>query len=94
MTTNIKFPKHDCELILNHNQCRSYYETVAQYVAEDEGRPENQQYLEWVSPEQRQKAIDTNEIWVLQWYPNTPIGFNVLAACDLNVLLKAAVDES
>ena len=81
------FPKHDASLILTHNDHKSYYKTVAQAVEEnDHGyRDDN-----WVSPEQKQKAIDTNKCWMLQWYPDTPRGFYILSAADLDVLLAAA----
>jgi hypothetical protein len=64
------------------------YRTVQQSIdLEDHGYTEDC----WVSPEQMQKAIDTNECWFLQWYPETPIGFNILSAADLDVLLAAAL---
>jgi hypothetical protein len=44
----------------------------------------------WVSPEQKQKAIDTNECWELHWYPDTPVGSYTLLAAELDVLLAAA----
>ena len=78
----MKFPEHDAGLFLSHNEHKTYYETVEEFVAE--GTP-----LEWVSEEQKRKAFATNEIWVLQWYPNTPAGFNILAAADLDVLMEA-----
>lgn len=49
--------------------------------------------VHWVNPEQRQKAIDTNECWHLQWYPSTPAGFCLLSAVDLDVLLEAALAD-
>jgi hypothetical protein len=83
----LKLPRHECSLSLAHNQNRDYYETVQQYADgfADRGCP-----LEWVSDEQKAKAVATNEIWVIQWYPDTPVGFIRLAACDLGVLLDAA----
>jgi hypothetical protein len=79
------FPKHEAALFLTHNEHKSYYKTVLQEI-EDEAHG----YRDWVSEEQKLKAIETNECWVLQWYPNTPIGFCLLAAADLDVLLEAA----
>lgn len=83
----IEFPKHEASLHLTHNQHKAYYQTVQQMIDND-----NHGYSDdcWVSPEQRQKAIDTNECWYLQWYPNTPVGFCILSAADLIVLLDAA----
>lgn len=86
MDSNL-FPRHDAGLTLTHNEHLGSYETVAQSIA-DEGFGLGSD--DWVSEEQKQKAIDTNEVWTLQWYPSTPVGFNILSAADLDVLLEAA----
>jgi len=79
------FPKHDASLHLTHNQHKAYYMTVLECIeARDFG------YNDWISDEQRDKAIETNECWFLQWYPNTPVGFCILASADLEPLLAAA----
>jgi hypothetical protein len=86
--TDLKFPIHKASLHLTHNEHLAYYQTVADRINDsDHG------YTDWVSPEQKQKAIDTNDCWTLQWYPNTPVGFNILSAADLDVLLQAALKE-
>lgn len=83
----MEFPKHEASLHLTHNEHKSHYMTVEECIlTKDHG------YRDWVSEEQKQKAIDTNECWYLQWYPNTPVGFCLLAAADLDVLLKAALE--
>lgn len=86
--TKLQFPVHKVSLHLTHNQHKGYYLTVAESIADhDHGYT-----IEcWVSEEQRQKAIDTDECWTLQWYPDTPIGFCILSAADLDVLLRRAV---
>ena len=82
----MKFPVHRASLTLTHNDHLSVYKTVKQAIDdEDHG------YEDWVSPEQKQKAIETNDCWFLQWYPYTPTGFEILAAADLEVLLTAAL---
>lgn len=84
----IKFPAHECGLFLAHNEHKDYYQTVADRIRnEDHGCLA----INFVSPEQMQKAIDTNEMWVLQWYPRTPITSYILSAADLDVLLAAAL---
>lgn len=83
----INFPEHDCALHLVHNEHKSYYQTVAEWIADCESRDF---YWDWVSDEQKAKAIAANDCWTLQWYPRTPIGSHCLAACDLEVLLEAA----
>lgn len=83
----MQFPKHEASLHLTHNEHKSYYRTVAEAIKDgDHGYTED----DWVSPEQMQKAIETNECWTLQWYPRTPVGFNLMSAADLDVLLEAA----
>ena len=86
----IDWPKHEASLILTHNDHKSVYDTVQQAI--DQG---SHGYTDdcWVSPEQRQKAINTNECWMLQWYPHTPVGFCLRSAADLNVLLYEAKKE-
>lgn len=81
----MKFPAHKASLHLTHNDHTTCYETVESYCS----RP----YFDdkdWVSEEQKKKAFETQEIWELQWYPETPVGFYKLIAADLDVLLEAA----
>lgn len=79
------FPPHAASLHLTHNQHKAYYETVEEYTADSS-------HDSWVSEEQRAKAIASNDMWELQWYPDTPIGFYRLFAADLDVLLAASTD--
>ena len=83
----IIFPKHLC-LHLEHNQHKACYETVEQWLAYY-----NNECGDWVSEEQKQKAIATDSCWSLKWYPDNPIGSYRLLACDLDVLLKEAADD-
>lgn len=83
----MNFPPHAAALHLTHNDHKSYYQTVAESVGrQDHGYRDN----DWVSDEQKAKAIQTNDCWTLQWYPNTPVGFNLMSAADLDVLLAEA----
>lgn len=83
----MEFPRHAASLHLTHNDHKSYYQTVAESIEQgDHGYKDD----DWVSAEQRQKAIDTNECWTLQWYPDTPVGFCLMSAADLDALLTAA----
>ena len=84
------FPKHEASLHLTHNDHKAVYETVEDSVGF--GRHGYEPEC-WVSPEQMQKAIETNDCWTLQWYPHTPVGFCLLSAADLDVLLKAACED-
>lgn len=86
----MKWPKHEASLHLTHNQHKAYYRTVAELIEEGGFGCEAE---EWVSEEQKQKAIATNDFWTLQWYPDTPVGFCVLSAADLDALLEAAAEN-
>lgn len=85
MTNNLEkmFPDHKCSLTLTHNQHKDYYQSVISYLSDREIPLDD-----WVSEEQWEKAIETDSMWELQWYPDTPIGFIRLFACDLDVLLE------
>lgn len=85
----MNFPNHKASLTLTHNDHKDVYETVAQFIEK-----EQHGYTAecWVSDEQKQKAINNNDCWTIQWYPDTPIGFYILAAADLDVLLAAACE--
>ncbi len=80
----MNLPAHKCGLILEHNTHKGYYETASQHLDRLELEPD------WPSPEERAKAIDRDEIWTLQWYPETPIGFELVAAASLEALLEFA----
>lgn len=66
-------------LTLEHNPGRAMYQTVEQYL-------EGEMPCDWESSEHRQRAIATNEIWLIRWYPDTTIGFIELAAPTLDEL--------
>jgi len=82
----MKLPKHKCGLYLTHNKHKDFYKTAEEEIID-------QQAVDWESEEAKQKAIDTNEIWELQWYPDTPIGSYCIAAPTLEELLKFAENE-
>ena len=42
----------------------------------------------WESEEAKQRAIEMDECWTLQLYPDTPIGFMAIAAPTLEDLLR------
>lgn len=76
-------PPHKCGLNLNHNDHKNNYETAAQWIVDND-------WCDWKNEHAKQRAIDTDEIWTLQWYPNTPVGFYALAAPTLDELLARA----
>ena len=82
MSLTNTLPSHSCGLYLEHNAYKCLYESVEHAVADLEDA--------WISPEERVKALETGDIWTLQWYPDTPVGFYLLAASNLDVLLDRA----
>jgi len=79
------FPKHQ-SLFITHNQHKSYYETIEQYLEPYDWDDD------WVSEEQKQKSLETQELWELQWYPDTPISFYKVMGADLDVVLAKALE--
>ena len=72
-------PEHKCGLHLSHNEHRDVYETIEEfYDAED-----------FASLEEWNKAVAEDSVWVLHWYPNTPIGFIRIAASTLEAIESA-----
>lgn len=75
-------PAHKAGLILSHNDHLTLYETVSEWIGQmGENGPD------WVSDEEKARGKETNEMWELHWYPNTPVGFNHVAASSLVALL-------
>ena len=80
---DIAFPRHEAGLSLNHNDHKNIYQPAAEWIAEND-------WCDWKDEDAKQRAVATNEIWTLQWYPNTPVGFIALAAPTLQELLAWA----
>lgn len=79
-------PAHKCGLYLEHNAHRDVYQSAADLIAE-------QQYDGWKNQEAIQRAIATDEIWELQWYPETPVVFTRIFAPTLVELLAFAKEQ-
>ena len=78
----IQLPEHKCGLYLEHNSYRDYYTPLTTAV-EEEGE-------HWISEDERAKALESGEIWTLQWYPNTPIGFYRVVGSSLESVIEAS----
>jgi hypothetical protein len=84
----MNFPSHKAGLYLTHNQHKDYYETVEEHINEYANMSKN----DFVSPEDYQRCVDTNELWELQWYPDTPIGFHKVLGSSLEVVMVRAME--
>lgn len=82
----MRFPKHKAGLSLEHNQHKNVYETALDWITAHE-------WCNWKDEESKQRAIDTDEIWTLQWYPETPVGFCAVAAPTLKELFELTDDK-
>ena len=82
----MKLPKRKASLIIEHNPHKNYYETVEEHV--NGFCPDS-----WASEEERVNSIMGNELWTIQWYPETPVGFCVVHASTLDAALAAANED-
>lgn len=73
-------PGHSGGLYLSHNPHRDVYETVATWEAQDHRAGD------WISPEERERALSTGEVWVIRWNTGTPRETFRLAASSLEAL--------
>lgn len=89
MSDNMKFPKHKAGLFLTHNEHKDYYQSAEDWLKEQISDSKDPLYS-WESEEAMVRAIATDSIWVLHWYPDTPIGFYCIAAPTLEELLAYA----
>jgi len=80
-------PPHKAGLFLEHNVHKNYYNTAKEAIFQQR---EQEIGPHWKDEEAVQRAIETNEIWTLQWYPETSIGFCQVAAPTLQELLELA----
>ena len=79
-------PPHKCGLYLTHNEHRDWYESIEDFIANRELAGD------FPSEEEHLKAVAEDSLWVLHWYPETPIGFHRVAASSLEAI-KLALEE-
>ena len=79
-----RLPAHKAALYLTHNDHLSVYETVEQWWADKMYCDDD----DWVSLEEKAKALESNEVWELRWYPDTPVGFYIRLASTLEAVLE------
>lgn len=84
----IQWPKHNASMHITHNQHKAYYKTVKECVDKDDHG-----YRDWVSDEEKQKAIEADECWHLQYYPKTPVGFWNISASTFEALMDYVKKE-
>lgn len=80
------FPKHAAGLELLHNPHKSEPVTIAEYESDRQSYGD----AAWVSAEERRKALETDELWTLCWYPITHIGCIDLWGSTLEAVLASS----
>jgi hypothetical protein len=75
-------------ITINFNDHKGSYVKTAEAVIDG-----TYDYADWVSDDEKRKAVETDSVWTLQWYPETPIGFYCLAASSLDAVVRAALGE-
>lgn len=80
----MNLPKHACGLYLSHNEHRDYYESATEWIGNQDAP--------FKDDESKARAIATDSVWVLQWYPRTPVGFRIIAAPTLEEALDWAAE--
>lgn len=78
----IKLPNHKAALYISHNSHINSYQTINEYI--DFVDPN------WQNEEHKQRSINTNEIWEMRIYENSPVGSIHIAAPTLDELLVFA----
>jgi hypothetical protein len=73
-------------LCLTYNDHSCNYQTAE--VAELDG---NFSHVTWPSAEEKELALSSNSVWILQWYPNTPVGFCAVGAASFAACLAFAL---
>lgn len=74
-------PEHKCSLTITHNPHKDFYETVADYCRRFGANC-------WADEFSMVRAIDSDELWEIQWYPDTPNGFFKVMAPTLEEALE------
>ena len=86
--SSLALPRH-INLTIEHNPHAISYMTVEQYLAQGLGADFDDTEL---TPPDRGIAIKHNELWVITWYPDTPVGQCVVAAATLARALERACE--
>lgn len=78
------------QLHLTRNDYASNYCTAKQWI---EDYSATQDWFKDESPEQIKAMIDTDTIWTLQIYPDTPVGFYKWNRATLEEVIDAAMEH-
>jgi LmbE family N-acetylglucosaminyl deacetylase len=85
--TQDMLPRHECSLTIEHNDHKSYYETAKAFI-------DDHAWWQWRDEESKRLAIKNDDVWTMQWYPDTPVGSITVASHSLESLLDFAKEVS
>ena len=80
-------PIHNAGLSLEHNPHKNVYASVKEYA----DKPGFEDL--WVSAIDMQKAIETDEMWCLTWFPESPIGSCTIFGATLQSVMVAMYES-
>jgi hypothetical protein len=76
--------------LITYNTQMDNYTSLQQAVDEED---EWLLKTEWASEAEYNKGLETNTLWTLQWYPDTPVGFCLIHAATLDGLFNYFKEE-
>jgi hypothetical protein len=85
-----KLRSKDSSFTIDFNPHKSSYISTEDAIRKDEWIMNMAEMF--ADEESRQRAIDTDSVWIAQWYPDTPIGFYHIAAPTLAELMQRVAE--
>lgn len=92
MTDKSRLPTH-IALEIQHNSHVLVGLTAKQWLEQYDDRDETGEFFTWADAAAKQRAVETDEIWTMMWYPETIVGFYEIAAPTLDELLALAKEN-
>lgn len=86
----ISWPNHLGGLHIVHNDHKSNYITVQQAI---ERNYHGYDPDDFPDAEELAIAIATDSVWMIQWYPDTPVGFYNVSAATFERALEYALNQ-
>ena len=72
-------------MTIEHQPHATIYMPLQEYLAEE--------FAFDITDEDKAECIRTGHLWVIHWYPNTPVGFNCVGAPTLQRAIERAREE-
>ncbi len=79
----MQFPKN-LSMSIDHNNHKNFYQNIETYFSNYDF------FKDCISQEDLKICIEKDELWELQWYPNTPISFYKVISYSLERCLELA----